>query len=226
MLKKLLSPFTVLALTCAMILPAYAQEINAPLLDSGHLSETVWIAGDAYETKYSISSGIINYIEIEDDVFERIGNEIFMNGAKVATVETVGLSDVIEPRTGWVYTDTCPLGTASDYTKYIKDVSRNIAFEERVAYYTAKALVGIVAVALGFLNPVVGVFAEVGEAIYNDANRDPDFGDSTRAYCTETIYGHYQLSGYDRMNEFVFYKDADHTQKVTDGEATAYSWWG
>lgn len=67
------------------------------------------------------------------DVAERIGNVIYLNGVKEATIsDTIDInnSETVMPRTGWVSTDTCPMGTASEYTKLSSTKERNIELEK------------------------------------------------------------------------------------------------
>ena len=77
------------------------------------------------------------------DVAERIGNVIYLNGVKEATIsDTIDInnSETVMPRTGWVSTDTCPMGTASEYTKLSSTKDRNIELEKRIGSYTERAL--------------------------------------------------------------------------------------
>lgn len=80
-------------------------------------------------------NGKISYIEVGSDIIEVRGNEVYLNGELIATITSTVISgdpSVIEPYTGWLYTDECSFGTPSDYTRYIKTVEHNITFEEAI----------------------------------------------------------------------------------------------
>ena len=156
------------------------------------------------------------------DVVERIGNVIYLNGVKEATIsDTIDInnSETVMPRTGWVSTDTCPMGTASEYTKLSSTKERNIELEKRIGSYTERALSLIIAV----LYPPATV-ALAAATLIIDVVKDSVYADYTTMYFREKYYKHNTLGQFYRRVVVDYYKDADYTEYGCS--ESYYQWWG
>ena len=156
------------------------------------------------------------------DVAERIGNVIYLNGVKEATIsDTIDInnSETVMPRTGWVSTDTCPMGTASEYTKLSSTKERNIELEKRIGSYTERALSLIIAV----LYPPATV-ALAAATLIIDVVKDSVYADYTTMYFREKYYKHNTLGQFYRRVVVDYYKDADYTEYGCS--ESYYQWWG
>lgn len=224
-LKRLVSLVTALALSFALAAPASAAVIDKTAQENDLQTEIISIDGENTKIRCREENGALVYVEVGSDVVERKGNEVFLNGAKIATITTTSnlTSSAIEPRTGWIYGDgTCPMGySPSDYNKLYDTRSHNITFEEEVGKWTRDILLATLILIVPFVREITGkeVFAIVAGTILDHI---ADFSDEENCvYATEYIY-----SGgmpYTHKNAFYFYSDKAKTKPT--GNATCYSSW-
>lgn len=180
----------------------------------------------------NLSQEYINKEEIKDDELpriEKVGNKIYVDGVHEATVyelspiintldNTTADADML--RGGWHYTDNCPYGSRSDYTKYITTRNKNIQFERSLASQTLAVLGGIIARGL---NVPMGIALNLASNILSQIPGS-QYGNLKTLYFKETIYAHKTLPGIYRMNNLSFYFDPNYSDYATS--VIKYSWWG
>lgn len=179
---------------------------------------TLGIAVEDKET--NDNNTIIKYNGITS---EMIDNKIYINGKLEATiVETVKeapMNTIL--RTGWTYTNTCPFGNSTEYTKFIKVKEKNIQLEKDLITYTA-AVLGVI-IGYCYPDPNVGAAVTVAGTILSNVPGS-QYGNLKTLYFKEYIYGHSTLSSIYRMNKLLYYYDSAYTAYVTMD--IYYSWWG
>ena len=203
MLKKITSFLLALSLMIA-IFPTYA-------LDSIYQDEF---------NKVNENRVIMQYNGV---TAEKIDNKIYIDGTLIATIfETTENNPTnIEPRTGWTYSNTCPYGNMSEYTKYIDRKEKNIQLEKDIASIGVTAL--SLVIGLCYPDKAVGAAVTVAGAIIANIP-GAQYGKLKTLYFVEYIYGHQVLSSIYRMNQLRYYYDAAYSEYATTD--TYYSWWG
>ena len=186
-------------------------------------SITLNIDSQSTKIKYRLDNNYVTYAEVDGNIFSREGNDILLNGEKIATITTttISTSSAIEPRSGWIYGDnTCPSGASpSDYDTLFSTKSHNITFEKAIAELSVELILQTLIFVVPFINEYTGktVFLHIAEIIYGCKEL---FADDC-VYATEYIY-----SGgiaYTRKNVFYFYNDS--AKQNYEGSATCYSSW-
>ena len=162
---------------------------------------------------------------------ERIGNEIFVNGIKVATVNsytiTSDISDIqsaqtteaIEPRTGWVWSED---GDSSDYESIGSATIHNVTLEENLKTIGVGAL-ALVLVSLLHLKPVAEKIAD--KIISAATTAFIAYQTSKVIYSVESEYDH-KYAPFNKMVEYEFYFNGDLDDEVPGSRQTLYGWWG
>lgn len=225
MTKRFFSLLLSMAILFTVTCPAFAAGLDSDLQE-----ETVSLGNESVVVHYQVN-GKISYIEVGSDIIEVRGNEVYLNGELIATIISGFIGEapgMIEPRTGWVYTDSCPFGEASDYTRELDPKFHNITFEKAIMELGKEVILSVLIAAVDTFktDPTgaslgVNVFLAVADDIYNWAH---DYPQRTQVYAIEHIYGHKNGMGYIHKNKFIFYSDRDCTDKIS--EAIAFSWWG
>ena len=224
MTKRFFSLLLSMAILFTVTRPAFAAGLDSDLQE-----ETVSLGNESVVVHYQVN-GKISYIEVGSDIIEVRGNEVYLNGELIATITSTVISgdpSVIEPYTGWLYTDECSFGTPSDYTRYIKTVEHNITFEEAIEELSGDIILTILVSAVNsFATDPTGaslgfdILAGVAEDIYNWAH---DYPQRTKIYALEDIYGHKNGMGYIHKNEYIYYGDRAYTQEISS--KTMFSFW-
>ena len=227
-MKKLVSLLLTLAMIFTISSPAFAvntQSENVP--DSTDLYEVVVdINGNPTSIRYGVDeNNYLAYAEFEEDYIEVVGDEIYLNGELVATItREIVYADpnAIEPYTYWVYQDTCPYGSFSDYVSLLKEVNHNITFEKAIKNLSASALLAILCAMVPFKTPVQAetVFRTVANTICAVA---VSYALEDKVYAVEKIYSHKTVPSAFHQNYFHFYSDATHTEYIES--ALSYSCW-
>lgn len=157
-----------------------------------------------------------------------IGNKIYVNGIHEATIiENTfpnNLNNNINEnmlRTGWMYTETCPFGTASDYTNYIDTKTRNIYLEREIATYTSIVLGAIISSVYSSIPQGIAI-GIAGKILSNLPGSN--YGNLKTLYFKEDIYAHKSVGSIYRKNVLNFYFDSNFTEYATS--QVMYSWWG
>lgn len=202
---------------------AYEKE-NTNLAD-GMENVTITLEGQPVNINYQIEDDYITHVKIGENVMTREGDEVFLNGRKIATITTMTVvaDDTIQPRTGWIYGNgTCPDGASpSDYNQLVETKNHNITFEIEVGKITRDILLGLLVLIVPFVNKATGreVFSGVAGIILGHISA---FDDGC-IYATENKY----KGGipYTRKNVFKFYNDEAKDSSSYEGTATCYSSW-
>lgn len=130
-----------------------------------HLSMTIKIANeeivsDVYIEETPSGEIILNCFEgtKDDTVLIKPNGDIYANGAKVTVEETIdgispneikGTSNTTYGRHYNVWTESCPYGTAADYSVIVGNtISKVLTFEQAIIDFTISALCGIIVGAL------------------------------------------------------------------------------
>ena len=220
MKKRILSFFLAIISTFSLVVPVFAT--NTQLSNNpDKVISTIDYAVTIDECTIDDDNIYIRALS-GTDVAERIGNVIYLNGVKEATIsDTIDInnSETVMPRTGWVSTDTCPMGTASEYTKLSSTKDRNIELEKRIGSYIERALSLIIAV---LYPPATVAFAAATLII--DVVKDSVYADYTTMYFREKYYKHNTLGQFYRRVVVDYYKDADYTKYGCS--ESYYQWWG
>ncbi len=224
-MNRVISIILAVSLIFSLASPAFASEVQGPETSD---TVTIFLDGEYVTVNYTVEDDHIVYAEIGDDVMSVQGDEIFFNGTKVATITTTetfcAAPQAIEPRTSWLYTDTCPTGaTSSDYSTLFSTKSHNITFEKMVGECSASLILSILVTFFTCKTEAVGkaIFKKIATAIDNFADEYTSFADSDKVYATEKIY----TGGipYTRKNIFYFYCDSAKTNFIKS--TTCYSSW-
>ena len=202
---------------------AYAKENTNRADDMEDIS--IILEGKPVNISYKVEDNYISCVKIGENVMNREGDEVFLNGTKIATITTttVVADDDVKPRTGWIYGDnTCPSGSSpSDYNELVETKNHNITLEIEIGKITRDILLGLLVMIVPFATEVVGreVFSGIAGIILGHISA---FDDGC-IYATEMKY----KGGipYTRKNVFDFYNDAAKGSSSYEGRATCYSSW-
>ena len=84
---------------------AYAKENTNRADDMEDIS--IILEGKPVNISYKVEDNYISCVKIGENVMNREGDEVFLNGTKIATITTttVVADDDVQPRTGWIYGD-------------------------------------------------------------------------------------------------------------------------
>ena len=159
---------------------------------------------------YLIENNQITYAEIDDNIVEYIGNEVYFNGELLATVNKTIVdnnSSFAEPRVSWTYTKNCPYGSPNDYTVYLREVEYDIQLRKTILELTFSEFLGIMMNLIPFQLPSYAeeVLDEVFEAIAEKAVEDLFYGMTQYLYAEESIYSHPVVGSAYHKNYFLFY---------------------
>lgn len=223
-MKKILSLCLACALMFSISAPALATAVGQTN-SSG--SVTVVLDGEPVSINYRLEDNRITYAKIGNDIMSLQGNVVYFNGEAIATITSSPLerfASDIEPRTGWMYNDTCPYGASpSDYDTLFGINSHNITFAEKIIKYSVGAILAVLITIVPFSREVAAeeVFRNAALMIAGLAVGDIKLAQSNNLYSTEYIY-----SGgipYTRKNVFFFYSDSE--EKNLIDSTTCYSSW-
>ena len=228
MFKRMFSLFMSIVLVMSMS-TGFAKAYNQEDLMTGSFE----FDGEIYTYKYREADGQVVYAEIGEDVIEREGNVIYVNGLKVAsytdtpivTSSSKGLLSIensVTPRSGWMWTES---GNRSDYQTVAYDTNlRNISLEKTIGTIAVGTLAAIIIVFL----PISGAATAVASSIINGVTAGfAAYYSSKTIYCYETIYKKKYLGiNYAKMVNQKFYYDSDLTDEVPNSEKTIYGSWG
>lgn len=169
--------------------------------------------------QYKTSGNNIVYAKATNgnDIGERIGNIIYLNGTKVATINEEAVT--IEPRTGWMNADNCPLGSAADYNKLISERDVDVNLENSLLNYSTSAL----AIIIGLLVPSAALCASLAQLIISAA-AGTKYEDAKTVYFHEAIYGHKTLPNFYRKVVCTYYFDKSHNEYAASD--VYYKVWG
>lgn len=225
-MKRCIKVFSLLLVTAIVLTSSPFAYANGSS-DLADCTETVTITfeGEPVNISYQLENNYVTYVEIDENIVTREGDEVYLNGLKIATITTtiVVAENDIQPRTGWIYGgSTCPYGLShSDYDQLVGTKNHNITLEIEVGKITRDILLGILVLIVPFISESVGrvVFGEIAGVILNHVSA---FDDGC-IYATEEKY-----SGgipYTRKNIFKFYNDASKDSSSYEGTAISYSSW-
>lgn len=224
-MKKLLSLLLAFVLVFSISVPTFAAE---SVEDDSNGTVTVFLDGRPVNIRYCLEDNYITYAEIGNDVMSVQDNIVYFNGVAIAiisrtTVERSPTSSV-EPRSGWIYTDTCPAGASpSDYDTPAGTDNHNITFIENVIRCSTAVILAALISIVPFGREVAAeeVFRNIAYMIAGLATGNMAFGNSNKVYATEYMY-----SGgipYTRKNTFTFFSDSARNNVI--GSTTCYSSW-
>ncbi len=221
MKKRLVSILLAVAMCMGLAVPAVAVEPQ----------EDVWLVqvdGEMVEVRSYDKDGI-PYISVDGQEFYLVGNEIFCDEEKMATIGGDSSSGIM-PLTGWLHQENCPYGTRYEYNKHIESADKihDIKFEQAISLYGAKALLAAVTLACKLMTPnLYDIFAkDFFDDIQKALKNTTAFGDATALYAKERVFAHDTLGSIYRMNIFILYKDKALTSPVESNAVhTYYSVW-
>lgn len=215
MKKRLVSILLTLTMCMGLAVPAFAAD--DPDKSGTDYDNTVMIPfeGKTIEIRnYRIEDAHIVYAEIDGDIMFVQNNVVFLNDVKIATITISVDNNAIEPRTGWIYSESCPAGTTSSaYNTLVQTRKRDITFEESIEKYSVGAILAALISVFPFASQVKAeeFFRNVALTIAGMAAGDTIFGKSNHVYATEYIY-----SGeipYSHKNILHYHKYEDGTEK-------------
>lgn len=225
-MKKFISLLLSMAVIFSVASPAFAANSKTDLLE-----KTFYLADEPITLYYRLNeSNRIDYIEVNSNVIEARGNEIYLNGELIAIVTSEFVVDPpieIQPRSGWIYGDTCPFGYPSDYTRDMGTKLHNITFRRAIGELSVDIILSILITTVDtFATDPSGaslgprILLSVAEDVYNWAIEYPK---REVIYAIEEIYGHENGMGYMHRNDFTYYGDEDCTEWVS--AKTMFSSW-
>lgn len=187
--------------------------------------------GETINYQYREENGIITYAKVENDVVERIDNDIYLNGEKIASInsytvtldenadETVVLDDV-QPYTGWVWSEK---GDSGDYVVPGTAKLHDIALEKTIKATTLSTMTSIVLVLL----PVPSVAKEVANCIITGiTGAYVAYQSSKHIYCLEMVRKHKYNPSFQKMVECTYFYGDDMNDTVPGSNKTLFGWWG
>lgn len=224
--KQLISTSLVATMLFTMTSPALALNTTSPAKKGNFTYNDTLIN---YE--YREQNGIITYVKVENDVAERIGNQIYLNGEKIASItsrtinlaestyEAVALNDV-QPCTGWVWSET---GNSGDYSVPGTAEIHDVALEKTIKATTLSAMASIVIIIL----PISAMAKEVAQKILDGVTGAYiAYQASKHIYCLEMVRKHKYNPSFQKMVESTFYYDKDLRDQVPGSNKTVFGWWG
>lgn len=222
-MKKLIS----LVCTASIMASALVSAASAANLsdDTQTIRYSTEIAGNLADVEYRLESGEVVYANVTagDDVAERIGDVIYINGEKVATIHEESINyeeETVLPYTGWMKQDSCLYGTVpAEYTKPISDKNRNIEFENAIIKTTVKVIGMVLAAAF----PVTGEFTKLANKIVDVAIAIGNTQYKT-LYFHEVIKGHKTLPSMWQQVYCEYYFNSSHSVHCCND--TYYRAWG
>ncbi|WP_251446169.1 hypothetical protein [Vermiculatibacterium agrestimuris] len=213
MKKRLVSILLTVAMCMGLAVPAVAVEIRPEAQKENVTITECDILGKTAVMEQHIVDREIDYVKITcgTEIAERIGNEIFLNGEKVATIVELEERNIdaqnIEPRTGWLDVENCPYGTKSEYNKLYSSQYRNLALEKKISELTVEGLSYILMTYCG----VAGVCLRIAQEIISVAV-DSKYEEYKTLYLYERIYSHKTLGQFYRMVDLDYYFDKNYTE--------------
>lgn len=140
-MKKLISLVCTASIMASILAPV-ASAINLSN-EAQTVRYSTEIAGKQADVEYRLENGEVTYAKITagENVTERIGNIIYLNGVKMATIheEPANYEDeTVQPCTGWMKQDNCLYGTvpadyfldlATDLLKSISTMANNAQYK-------------------------------------------------------------------------------------------------
>lgn len=208
-MKKLVSLVCTASIMASVLAPV-ASAVNISD-DSQTIRYSTEITGRQADVEYRLENGEVTYAKViaGENVTERIGNVVYRDGAKIATIyeeSTNYEEEMVQPYTGWMKQDNCLYGTvAADYTKLISDKNRNIAFENALMNLS----IDIIADALAVAFPVTGSFTDTAKDILKAAVSASNSQYKT-LYFREVIKGHKTLPNMWQQVNCSYYFDSSH----------------
>jgi len=195
------------------------------------LEKTFYLDDEPVTIHYRLNErNRIDYIEVNSNVIEARGNEIYLNGELIAIVTSefvVAPPIEIQPRTGWIYGNTCPFGDPSDYTRDMGTKLHNVTFLRAIGELTVDVILSILITTVDtFATDPSGaslgprILLSVAEDVYNWAIEYPK---RKVIYAFEEIYGHQNGMGYIHKNIFTYYGDKECTERISS--KTMFSSW-
>lgn len=216
-MKKLIATFLSIVFAFNLFTPALAaSDSNALKVD------TISLNGETHTIRYKEENGSLVYAEADGTIIEKIGNEVYADGIKVATITR----DVVEspntpitPRSGWIRQTTCPYGSPSEYTRDWGIERVNIYLSDAIANLTAAALILAVAAAIGI------TFGEAwGQAFLDAIIYDFEWADSRYIYSLEHTWHHHTVP-YIAKIDCTYYLDSARQNEVPNTAKTIYATW-
>lgn len=206
--RRFISLLCVIAMSLTLMLPVSAAAPEEQNTD-GRSSETVYY-----------------YEEVDGNAVERIGNNVYLDGELVITVEYSDDSAEIQPRTGWVRSDVWPSNVnASDYNIYEKTVVINLKVQAAGRNLSAQMLFACLRAAGIFVG---GALDDVSEKLYDYLLDNVEWEDPDYLYCRETWYKN-NLMPYTRRIDCEFYMNKNAsgtlTDYIPDADRTVYAAW-
>lgn len=233
--KRFVSLVLAMVMLFTLSSPAFAIDLTSdPSEESTHAdakfyNTTVLLDGELTPIKCYVENNAVTYAEIGEDIMQCIDGKVYWNGTLVATITSEIVmeaapysADVIMPRTGWLYNDSCPNGfTSSDFSRLFATKNHNITFEETIGSISVNIILAILLAAFPFDDAVGGqaVFQGVAEKVFEEII---DYAMTPKVYAREDIFSLPNM-GYIHKNAFNFYSDSAHTKWI--GYSLAYSSW-
>lgn len=223
-MKKLISLVCTASIMASILAPV-ASAINLSN-EAQTVRYSTEIAGKQADVEYRLENGEVTYAKITagENVTERIGNIIYLNGVKMATIheEPANYEDeTVQPCTGWMKQDKCLYGTVpADYTKPISEKNRNIELENKIMSYTIDALSLAITIAFG----VSGDFLDLATDLLKNISTMANNAQYKTLYFHEVIKGHKTLPSMWQQVKCKYYVDSAHKKFACND--TFYRAWG
>lgn len=202
---------------------ASASDLSAN--DDNLKSTTHQINGEEALVEYSTQGTPYTRITWGENITERIGNTIYVNGEIAATIHARSSNNSlneIEPRTGWMPANNPPLGSADEYNHvYYENEKFDLTLSKSFSHLT----VDIFASILIAISPADEFAVKLAKHILN-AVIDTAYGSYTTLYYTESKYGYDVLPNYARRTERDFYFNDDYSPESYACHETLYWTWG
>lgn len=225
-MKRLISLVCTLAMVVSMV-PATHAAFTENQNTEQPLPETSQYVDQTFDIRSSENYGVTAYEEVNGNTLEKIGNDVYLNGELFLTVEYPDDSMELQPRTGWIRSETWPSDVnASNYNVFEKTNPVNIQVRNAAQNLSADLIIA----ALKLAGILVGGTAEnIGDAIYDYWKDNANYATSQYLYCMETWYSCKTLP-YTRRIDCKFYmgKNSSGTfiDYIPDADTTVYASWG
>lgn len=224
-MKKFIALLLVMTMVFSMGSPVFALSENGGSI--ADLQETtIDFDNKSVAVRYRTDDeNRVTYAEIGKNIVEVDGEQVFWNGELVATITREVVyenSEGVEPRTSWIYTDTCPYGSFSDYTTKWKTVNTNITFEKILAQTSVEVILATLITLVDFTRVATGRSVFEGAALEIKEGME-EYEAATKLYSKEVIYSHKTVPSAFHQNNFYFYADSAHEDYLS--YALAYSSW-
>lgn len=228
MKKSLISTILLFSIVISTFMPAYAvsyQENDS----QDTLLQTYQFDRRIYKEYYRPNVGIVIRREFDDNVIEKIGNEVYLNGelAVSITIKETTSEFEAEPKTGWSRQENCPYDwlTEDDFNIYVKTNVVDLKLQDSVINLSTSVLMELVSLALGLFS---GIAAQITSSIIGYVKDNMQWQDSKYIYCEETYYRTDKVPFTQKIDcrYFMGKENGKLVGEVKDAATTIYATWG